>query len=120
MVLIYNQAYELKKLHYFRKEHFNYYKQYELNNSDEITIVLNNFFDKSYAENFDADGIHFFNITADATLLDSDNYYSFYNCKVYTSGRSLFLELPKAVTGKIFVKVSFDVYFYTIEETEEE
>lgn len=119
MAIIVEPEYVEKKLHYFRKEHFNYYKQCELSNSDTILITLNNIFDENYANEFEADGIHFFNITADATLLDNNDYYSFYSCKVSARNRNLVAILPSAVTGKVFVKVSFDVYFYTIEEVEE-
>lgn len=108
-----------KKIHYFRKEHFNYYKQVKLTNSDEIAITLNDYYTDNYLEGSGADGIHFFNITADATLyVEGDTLYSLFSCTVRQRYRNLAIKLPIAVSGKVFVRVSFDVYYYTIEEDE--
>lgn len=110
--------YEAKTLHNFLKRHYNYYQNEVVSNTDSFLIQLDMWYSqdnvKSICVEEDAK-IFFSNITADVTCIKSDGTYQFFNGSVSAQERILSVTIPTQVSGKVFVRVSFDAYFYTIE-----
>ncbi len=106
---------DLKTIHYFKKKHYNLYKKENVTNTSYIRLDIGgSIYDYNYDGDFD--GIHIMNIKADVTLKVQDgssNYFRFFNGVVNCNGRYIYVTLPVSVTGDVFVKVSFDLYFYT-------